>query len=168
VFRAIRMSVAVTLCCTANGVLMWSRDNVSPGTDRQLKSNGKVVRYSIPELVSRALSEQSVSPQATEAINLAVGSMSGQRLHSQSRSISALWRVPNYTAWKQRNIAVSILSRGVTHAAIRCERESNRRPCKSDAVRVEPPTASSRAVLTTTIRPRFDRATIIRRPTLRP
>ena len=57
-----------------------------------------------------------VSPQVTETINQAVGCRyfpPGPRLPHQPQSITALWLVPNYTAWWQKHVCKQ-LAQGCT------------------------------------------------------
>jgi len=60
----------------------------------------------------------------------------GQRLPSQPNSITALWPVPNYTAWWQRYMCVNNLLRVITWKC-NCQ-ESNPRPrdCESNALTI--------------------------------
>ena len=94
------------------------------------KAKGKGFPYSIPSAGTGAdPSVQAVSLQVTVSHPPAVGChyfLPGLRLPPQPQSITALWPVPSYTAWWQRQIGMNNLPKVVTQ---RCpEQDLNPRP----------------------------------------
>ena len=101
------------------------------GDTAQTKVKGKGFPYSIP----------SVGPRADPGV-LAVGCHyfpPGLQLPPEPHSITALWPVPSYTAWRQRHIGVNNLPKIVTQRCLK--QDLNPRPTdrKPKCLTVAPP-----------------------------